>query len=149
MKRYRRKENGYRMNWARGSDTTFAFHCFAATEKKFFWVVSWLRIKNGFIYIIPIANDHGSTPEHRYKTWYSWQELTPCLVGRDGHTFIWTVTTGQTVTSEVYSAQWQRKLCTKNATYQYASKRSKIIFQHDNVQPHVARSTVKTLLELN
>ena len=56
----------------------------------------------------------------------------------------------ETITSERYQQQlMQLSRALKFKRLQYAKRRDKVIFQHDNAQPHVAKVVKETLEALN
>ena len=55
----------------------------------------------------------------------------------------------ETITAESYQQLMQLSRALKFKRPQYAKRHDKVIFQHDNAQPHVAKVAKKTLEALN
>ena len=117
--------------------------CFKARIRRGFYMALWPATKDGSTMIIPSAENHREYPDmpHGAKVmlYISWDQL--------GVVYYELLKPTKTITGYRYRTQLMRLSRTfKMKRLQYQERHDKVILQHDNAGPHVARP-VKTSLE--
>ena len=108
-----------------------------------------LGTKNGFITIIPSAENHGEFPAMLPRRWPNRIFTAPrsCSVfGSARRSVLWTVKTDWNNHRRSVSNAMRLSRALKDKRPQYNERHDKVILQYDNARPHVAKM-VKTYLE--
>ena len=127
--------------------------CFNDRIGRSFYIALWPAMKNGSTTIIPSAENHGEFPENA-----SASTARPNIHGAKVMLCIWWDQLGvvyyellkpsETITRDRYRTKWMHlSRALKEKRSQYQERHDKVILQHDNVRPHIARP-VKTYLKM-
>jgi len=140
---FRNKGIGFRTSWRQemlNGVSVFVNSCFKDRIGRGFYIALWPATKNGSTTIIPSAENLGECPDIPPRSCSAFGETSS----------VWyyeLLKSSETITGDQY---WMQLMglsrALKEKRPQYQERHDKVILQHDNARPHIARP-VKTYLE--
>ena len=152
---FRSKEIGFRTNGSReilNSVSLLVSSCFKVRMERSFYIALWPATKNGSTRIIPSTENHGecpgTPPRRRPGRIFTVPRLCSAFGGTSSVVYYELLKPSETIIGDRYRMQLMRLSRTlKEKRPQHQERHDKVILQHDNARPHVARP-VKTYLEM-